>query len=106
MQSCEIEPGMSVTVKSIERLKKEFGRLSNVPGRFCSPEMDFICGVTLTLPQDLPRPLGEEAMLIYVKDEYGNRWGLTAAMLEPAIPLNKQGLDEFSRLMDGLLEES
>lgn len=106
MQSCEVEPGMSVTVKSIDELTAEFGSPEGTPGYFSPRRMSFLCGMTFTLPETLPGHIYSETNLISVSDEGGTIWHLTAAMLKPAITVNKQGLDEFSRLMDGLLEES
>ena len=106
MKPYEVEPGMSVTVKSIDELTAEFGSPEDVPGYFHSAKMSFLCGMTFTLPEELPERINSGTTLISVEGEDGLHWVLTVAMLKPAITVNKQGLDEFSRLMDGLLEES
>ena len=108
MEPYEVKPGMSVTVKSIDELTAEFGSPEDTPGYFHSTKMRYLCGMTFELPEKLPKQINSGTVLTSVKGEIddGSYWVLTAAMLKPAITVNKQGLDEFSRLMDGLLEES
>lgn len=84
-----LRSGMVLTVKSVEELKKEFGELSLVPGKFTNG-MSIYCGtkfrVTPEIKDVIWQTANESEYILFKKDGYI----FTAAMLKP----NKKELCE------------
>ena len=84
-----LRSGMVLTVKSVEELKKEFGELSLVPGKFTNG-MSIYCGtkfrVTPEIKDVIWQTANESEYILFKKDGYA----FTAAMLKP----NKKELCE------------